>query len=139
MPPVPNAATGLDNAAVRTLADLLALAPTMAHTEQVLLAKGSVGTAPFAVETEKQNNTGFVTLADVESLIKKKAMSFSPTVPMLDTRPPYPLKLARLPYPEGYRSVHFARYDGKRGNSKEHVARFLDSLGIYREDETLCL
>ena len=78
MPPVPNAATGSDNAAVRTSADLLALAPAIAHTEQVLLAKGSVGTAPFAVETEKQNNTGFVTLADVESFIKKKRLCHFP-------------------------------------------------------------
>ena len=111
--------------------------PPPACTEQVLLTKGSIGAAPSAEETGKNTNTGFVTFAEVESLIKEKAISFSPTIPVLDTRPPYPLKLASLPYPEGYCNIHFARYDGKRGNSKEHVARFLDNLGIYREDEAL--
>lgn len=57
----------------------------------------------------------------------------------INTDPPYPLEILEQPYPEGYVSPQFVLYDGVRGNPKEHVKRFVESLGRYARNDELRL
>lgn len=53
-------------------------------------------------------------------------------------RPPYPVKLLSKLYLENYETLAFALYDGRRGNTIEHVSKFLDSMGPNSRNEELC-
>jgi|UniRef100_A0A2N9HXP2 hypothetical protein len=56
-----------------------------------------------------------------------------------DVRPPYPEAVARKPYPDNYVSLVFPRYDGKIGNAKEHIRRFVDAVIAHSHDYGLRL
>ena len=56
-----------------------------------------------------------------------------------DVRPPYPEAVARKPYPDNYVSFVFPRYDGKIGNAKEHIRRFVDAVIAHSHDYGLRL
>ena len=43
------------------------------------------------------------------------------------------------PYPNNYRTPIFVPYDGRKGNTIEHVSKFLDAMGQYAGNEELCL
>ena len=44
-------------------------------------------------------------------------------------RPPYPIELLDKPYPKNYKTLIFVRYDGRKGNTIEHVSKFLNTMG----------
>nr|POE70714.1 hypothetical protein CFP56_49104 [Quercus suber] len=52
----------------------------------------------------------------------RKAESFA----YINTRPPYPEKMARKPYSTNYTPFIFPKYDGMMGNASEHIRRFRD-------------
>ncbi|KAF7143787.1 hypothetical protein RHSIM_Rhsim05G0167000 [Rhododendron simsii] len=60
-----------------------------------------------------------------------------PSAPDIDASPPYPSVVASMPYPAGYTVPKFIRFDERKRNAKEHVIRFVDSLGIDSGDLTL--
>ncbi|XP_028099923.1 uncharacterized protein LOC114299399 [Camellia sinensis] len=43
------------------------------------------------------------------------------------------------PYPEGYIVPKFTKFDGKQGNAREHVVRFIETLGIHGSNHVLRL
>lgn len=43
------------------------------------------------------------------------------------------------PYPVGYTIPQFQKFDGRRGNTREHVVRFLDSIRAHANDVDLCM
>ncbi|XP_028072144.1 uncharacterized protein LOC114274423 [Camellia sinensis] len=43
------------------------------------------------------------------------------------------------PYPEGYIVPKFIKFDGKQGNAREHVVRFIETLGIHGSNHVLRL
>ena len=49
------------------------------------------------------------------------------------------MKLLSRLYPEKYETPTFALYDGRRGNTIEHVSKFLDSMDPISRNEELCL
>ncbi|KAH7861632.1 hypothetical protein Vadar_028658 [Vaccinium darrowii] len=77
-----------------------------------------------------------ITIEEVKALIQSEKNPFTST-PDIDLRPPYPFTITSLPYPEGYTVPKFVRFDGRIGNAKEHVTRFVDSLGIHSGDRNL--
>ncbi|XP_058202966.1 uncharacterized protein LOC131317427 [Rhododendron vialii] len=83
-------------------------------------------------------NTTPVTLEQVRALIQseKKPLAFTPDA---DLCPPYPIAVASMPYPEGYTVPKFIRFDRRKGNTKEHVIHFVDSLDIHSGDRNLRL
>ena len=53
--------------------------------------------------------------------------------------PPYPIELLNKPYPKNYKTPIFISYDGRKGNTIEHVSKFLYTMGQYAGNEELCL
>lgn len=47
--------------------------------------------------------------------------------------------MAEKDFPMEYKIPKFQKFDGHKGNTKEHVARFLDSIGKYAKDQKLYL
>lgn len=56
---------------------------------------------------------------------KEKASSSSVSLKLML---PYLMEVAVTPYPFGYKVLKFQKFDGRKGDSKEHVASFLDSI-----------
>lgn len=69
---------------------------------------------------------------------QEKEKVFSVTT-CLSLRPPYPISIATKPYPVGYAVPNFQKFDGRRGNTIEHIARFIDALGPFAHNSELCL
>jgi hypothetical protein len=57
--------------------------------------------------------------------------------PYVDVRPLYPEVVAQKPYPANYISPMFPKYDGRTGNTKEHVRRFVDALTVHAHNHDL--
>ncbi|KAG5523883.1 hypothetical protein RHGRI_030769 [Rhododendron griersonianum] len=97
----------------------------------------SMGVGSAAVVQNTANTTP-LTLEQVRVLIQseKKPLAFAPDA---DLCPPYPIAVVSMPYLEGYTVPKFIRFDGRKGNAKEHVIRFVDSLGVHSSDRNLRL
>lgn len=70
----------------------------------------------------------------------KKERNWAATTPKsLDLKPPYSDKVAENDFPTEYKVTKFQKFDGRKANTKEHIAHFLDSMGKYAKDQELCL
>lgn len=45
----------------------------------------------------------------------------------------------RKEFPTDYKVPKLQKFDGRKGNTQEHISRFLDYMGKYASDEELCL
>lgn len=111
---------------------------------QALLAQQKASEAcrkePTVAETSTPSAGQFITLAKVQALFtKEKAKTVLPSLPSPDICPPYPMAILSLPYPEGYTQPKFVKFDSKEGSAKEHVVRFIESLGAHAANSNLCL
>ena len=87
-----------------------------------------------------QTQTYYVTVADVQAILRQeRTRKIPPTLPDPNVLPPYPLEITKTPYPEGYTTPKFQRFDGKNGNAQEHVVRFIETLGAHGGNHTLRL
>lgn len=68
----------------------------------------------------------------------KKECDRATTAPKF-SKPAYPEKVVKKEFPTDYKVPKFQKFDGRKGNRKVHVARFLDSMGKYARDQELCL
>lgn len=57
----------------------------------------------------------------------------------MDLKPPYPKKVLEKDFPVEYKVPKFQKFDGHKGNTREHVSHFLYSLEKYAKDPELCL
>ncbi|OVA08654.1 hypothetical protein BVC80_1613g33 [Macleaya cordata] len=57
---------------------------------------------------------------------------------LFNHRPPYPSELQQRSFPKGYFSPTFTLYNGE-GSAREHVSRFLETLGEHEGDFDLRL
>ena len=58
---------------------------------------------------------------------------------VLDLKLPYNQCIAIKPYPQDYVSLKFMLFNGKNGSAKEHLLKFIETLGVYGLDEDLKL
>ena len=72
-------------------------------------------------------------------MLKSEAEKASKIVAAVDFQPPYPASILSKPYPKDYTNPRFKKFDGKKGNAREHVIGFLDDLGVYASDHKLRL
>ncbi|CAL5381935.1 unnamed protein product [Camellia sinensis] len=110
----------------QTVTPLPPSAPSQIPPPQV----GSVSGAPAAVTSTSslalpvdQNPSQPLTLEVVKEHIHSLLQTNKghiPASPELDLRPPYPIHIASLPYPAGYTVPKFVRFDGRKGNAREH-------------------
>lgn len=80
----------------------------------------------------------FITRLEFEAMLKKEKEKASTSLIGLGLKPLYPVEIASKP-PIKYVAPEFQNFDGKRGNTGEHVALFLDSMGAHSSDKNLCL
>ncbi|XP_059630202.1 uncharacterized protein LOC132273203 [Cornus florida] len=75
-------------------------------------------------------------MADLQALLRnEKNMLMQEIAP----KPPYAQSIALLPYPPGYLTPKFSKFDARKGNPREHVVWFIKALGPFRNDHTLRL
>ena len=58
---------------------------------------------------------------------------------VLDLKLPYNKRVAIKPYPKDYVSPKFILFNGKNGSAKEHLLKFIETLGVYGLDDDLKL
>ena len=88
---------------------------------------------------DSNNDPQYVTLADLAKLIEREQAKISKVPRQFVRQPPYPSELLHKPYPRNYEVPTFSLYDGRRGNTLEHVSKFIDTMGPYASDSKLCL
>ncbi|KAF5958172.1 hypothetical protein HYC85_005397 [Camellia sinensis] len=70
--------------------------------------------------------------------IKRGSVEGKRTLPSLsdpDVKPPYSIEMLSYPYSEGHTVPKFIKFDGKQGNAREHVVRFIETLAIDSESK----
>ncbi|OMO94091.1 reverse transcriptase [Corchorus capsularis] len=81
------------------------------------------------------NDTEYVTKEELEKIFQKKNVASSE----FDLKLPYSKRVATKPYPKDYVSPKFKQFDGKSGDAKEHVMKFVETLGVAGLDDDLKL
>lgn len=101
---------------------------------------GTIAGSVTQEQTRPFQPTHFVTLTDVQAMLKQEhSKKQLPSLPDLDVKPPYSQEILTMPYPTGYIVPKFIKFDGKQGNAREHVVRFIETLGVYGSDHFLGL
>ena len=92
-------------------------------------------------QSSEQNTPAhqFVTLSDLTSLLDRERGRQRKEPLCYDRKPPYLAELLSKPYREKYETPTFALYDGRKGNTMEHVSKFMDSMGPFARDREFCL
>ena len=62
-----------------------------------------------------------------------------PSLPNPDVKRSYSQEILTMPYPTGYTVPKFIKFDGKQGNVREHVVRFIETLGVHGSAHSLHL
>lgn len=96
----------------------------------------SVAQRPVSVDEDR---TAFVTKVEVAALVCQEKEKISSTVAGLNLRPLFPVSITMKPYPAGYTVPNFQKFDGRKGNTIEHIARFVDAMRSYAHSPELCL
>lgn len=82
--------------------------------------------------------TGFMTDVKVEAMLMKEMRKPPPRL-SLDLKLSYLAEVAAKPYPQEYKVLKLQKYNGRKGNTKENVIRFLDLVGPIVHEVHLCL
>lgn len=86
-----------------------------------------------------ENTALYFTKTELEAMIKKesdRAMTVSTT---LDLKPLHSYKIISKQYILEYKLPKFKKFDERKGNTREHAARFLDSMAPHVSDAELCI
>lgn len=84
--------------------------------------------------TTIEDQTIFVTKAEVVALVQQDKGRVSSATTCLSLRPPYPASIAAKPYPVGYTLLNFQKFDGQKGSTREHAARFIDAMKPFSDN-----
>ncbi|OMO94501.1 Ribosomal protein L46 [Corchorus capsularis] len=81
--------------------------------------------------------SSYVTKEQLQRVLeqKNKTLSFSE----FDLKLPYAASIAAKHYPKDYTSPKFKLFDGKTGDAREHVMKFVETLGVAGLDDDLKL
>ncbi|EOY18919.1 H0502G05.11 protein [Theobroma cacao] len=87
--------------------------------------------------TPSTSAQSFVIEKELKKLLdqKNKSLNFS----KFDLKLPYPAKVATKPYPKDYISPKFKQFNGKTSDAREHVMKFVKTLGFASLDDNLKL
>ena len=108
-------------------------------TTSVIVADAVAGMPTPTHNTNGTHRTAetYVTKEELERLLQEKnrTSNFSE----FDLKLPYPAKVAAKPYPKDYASPKFKLFDGKNGDAREHLMKFVETLGVAGLDNDLKL
>ncbi|EOY13994.1 H0502G05.11 protein, putative [Theobroma cacao] len=89
------------------------------------------------IVTPSTSAQSFVTKEKLENLLdqKNKSLNFS----KFNLKLPYPAKATAKLYPKDYTSLKFKQFNGKTSDAREHVKKFIETLGVIGLDYDLKL
>lgn len=73
----------------------------------------------------------YFTKTEIEAMFKKVRDRATTAPEVMDLKAPYLEKVLEKDFPADYKVPKFQKFDNRKGNTKEHLSRFLDSLGNY--------
>lgn len=73
----------------------------------------------------------FMTRFNAEAMLKNEKEKASVSSIYLDLKTPYVAEVAAKPYPVGYITSQFQKFNGRRGNKWEHAFHFLNLWEVY--------
>ena len=111
------------------------VAPQIANERSVMHVTPVV-TAPVEATISAPRGS-FVTKDDLDLYIKE--IQNKSSMGVLDLKLPYNQRIAIKPYPKDYVSPKFMLFNGKNGSAKEHLLKFIETLGVYGMDDNLKL
>lgn len=79
-----------------------------------------------------------MTRSKVEATLRRKKEKASVSYILLVLKPPYAAEIVMKLYLVGTLLRSFKNFDGRRGNTREHVVCFLDPTGSYANNVDLC-
>ena len=91
-------------------------------------------TTPVEATTSAPRSS-FVTKDDLDAFVKE--IQNKSSMGVLDLKLPYNQRIAIKPYPKDYVSPKFMLFNGKNGSAKEHLLKFIETLGVYGLDDDL--
>lgn len=103
---------------VESIIDEAAQGATPANANNLLVAKQP--------RVQSEEASIYFTKAKIETMFKKERERATTAPKTLDLKPPYPDKVVEKEFPTYYKVPKFQRFDGRKGNTKEYVSRFLD-------------
>lgn len=116
--------------------------------EELVVDEAAQGTTPSNTDNslaakrptaQPEEPSQYLTKAEVEAMFKKERDRAATAPKALDLKPPYLEKVVEKDFPAKYKVPKFQKFHGRKGYTKEHVSRFLDSLGKYAKDLELYL
>ncbi|GMP49503.1 hypothetical protein CsSME_00016453 [Camellia sinensis var. sinensis] len=111
------------------------------HDHNVVIeANGTTADSATQEQTGLFQPIYFVTLANVQAMLEQECSEKQlPSLPDPDVKPPYSQEILTMPHPTAYTVPKFIKFDGKQGNAREQVVRFIETLGVHGSDHSLCL
>lgn len=104
----------------------------------VTVAKADNSSTAKRPATQPKELSLYLTKAKIEAMFQKGTRPAAIAPKNLDLKPSYSDKVAEKDFSTKYKVSKFQKFDGRKGNIKEHVARFLDSMVKYAKDQELC-
>ncbi|KAL6178758.1 hypothetical protein ACLB2K_050276 [Fragaria x ananassa] len=104
----------------------------VSHEESAVVKESATAKEP------DQRAPSFVTQEDVVAMLEKELRRSSEDWKYAP-QPPYPSSIMHLAYPKNYETPTFTLFDGRKGNPKEHISRFIDALGPHASNHNLRL
>ena len=99
----------------------------------------AVTPTPITPSTSSATQSEFITKGELHNIFKVEIEKANKVVVAIDFQFPYPAHILAKPYPKDFINPRFRKFDGKRGNAKEHVVGFLGDLVVYASDQELIL
>ena len=101
----------------------------------LIVRQGALATQDAHVP--ESNGGSFLTKANVLVLLQKEPHKSIVEDLTYVPQPSYLVEIFHKPYPIRYEAPRFILFDGRKGNPKEHVNRFIDGLGPHAGNHDL--
>lgn len=72
-------------------------------------------------------------------MLRRENEKASLTSLCLDLKPPYVADVKVKPYPVGYVTSLFQKFDGQRGNPRKHIVHFLEPINAHGYVAKFCM
>lgn len=102
-------------------------------------ANGDNSLAAKRSTSQPEEGSHYFTKIEIEAILKKERDRATTHPKAMDLKPPYIEKVLEKDFPADYKIPKFQNFNCRKGNTKEHASRFLDSLEKYAKDLELCL
>ena len=96
------------------------------------------GSAPTAAAGTSATAT-FITEERLQEVLRFEAEKITKVASVIKFQSPYSNQVLSKPYPKDCIKPKLRKFDGRKGNPREHIVSYIDDLGKYVDDENLRL